>query len=163
MYKFLALTYDQPRGTRGISDEQCARVCQECKECKSDRSQPWGWSDCWQKCDECNRCSAAAHNADSYNDPYYYRPDWAQRTLATTPALSKQFCDNICGVNMCKVYRERLDRYDECKRQERLSATRNGDCERKWGCPNPNGAEFGYRAPIDPMFTDCKPCWTTFI
>lgn len=153
MYKFLALTYDTSRGTRGISDDQCARVCQECKECKSDRSQPWGWSDCWEKCDECNRCSAAAHNADSYNDPYYYRPEWTKRTLATTPALSKQFCDNICGVNMCKVYRERMDKYEECKR------VNGGQCERKWGCPNPKGEEFGYRAPIDPMFTDCKPCW----
>lgn len=153
MYKYLALTFDTPRGTRGISDDQCARVCKECKECKSDRSRPWGWSDCWEKCDECNRCSAAAHRADSYNDPYYYRPI-TKRTLATTPALSKQFCDNICGVNMCKVYRERMAKYEECKRDQG-----NNDCERKWGCVNPKGAEFGYRAPIDPMFTDCKPCW----
>lgn len=158
MYKYLAVNFDEPRGTRGISDDQCQLVCSECKDCKQDRSKPWGWSDCWQKCDECNRCSAAAHRADSYTDPYYYRPEWAQRTLRTTPALSKQFCDNICGVNMCKVYRERMDAYDACKQRERLNL--DNQCERKYGCPNPKGSEFGYRAPIDPMFTDCKPCWS---
>lgn len=124
----------------------CRTACKQCADCKTEMR---SWSDCWSACDECNRCYAEAYRSDLYTEPYYYRI--SNRTLKTTPALAKQYCDGICGVNMCNEYKQRLVGYKQCQD--------NTECKRKWGCPNPNGAEFGYVAPIDPMYTDCQPCW----
>ena len=148
----------------------CDSACAECNACKRESR---SWSECWRKCDQCNRCAAAEYRENKYADPYYYQAPWVHRTLATTP-LSKQFCDNVCGVNMCNAYRDRYNGYMQCKRCEMQSKcwspyqqrcvecppdSSPGRCEMKWGCPNPNGSQFGHRPPIDPMFTDCKPCW----
>lgn len=162
MERYIALEKYKARGATDICPikrEWCNTACNKCVECSSEKGtsrkeypQPErSYSDCWSWCDECTRCEAAAVSDRSYNDPYNYilQP----RSLAQTPALAKQFCDNICGVNMCKPYRQRQQGYQECKRQGAEG------CEKSWGCPNPNGLQFGYVAPIDPMFTDCKPCW----
>lgn len=153
-----------------FSPSSCDNVCVKCKDCKRNTQ---NWTDCWKDCDECNRCSAIAYRNDIYDDPYYYQAPWYKRSIATTP-LAKQFCDNICGVNMCKAYRDQYDGYMQCKRCEQKSqcwsqyqskcvqcpsGSRPGQCERKWGCPNPKGSQFGYVTPIDPMYTDCQPCW----
>lgn len=166
MYKFLV----RRECSDSAQNQKCENACVACADCKRGTRT---WSDCWKQCDECNRCAAAAHRNDSYSDPYYYENPWYQRTLATTP-LSKQFCDNVCGVNMCRAYRERYEGYMQCKRCEQQSKcwsqyqnkcvecpphTSPGRCEQKWGGHNLKGAQFGYTPPIDPMYTDCKPCW----
>lgn len=172
MQKFLA--QQRFRGcANGSGREYCNTACQQCDDCERETR---GYSECWSACDECKRCQASAIRADVYDEPYFYvlQP----RTLAGTPAIAKQYCDNICGVNMCKAYRARQDGYNQCKRceqrgqcwsqyQQRCVQCPGGramtgsasSCERKWGCPNPNGAEFGYVPPMDPMFSDCRPCW----
>jgi hypothetical protein len=88
--------------------------------------------------------------------------------------LSKQFCDNVCGVNMCREYRDRYEGYMQCKRCEQQSKcwsqyqnrcvecpdyTSPGRCEEKWGSANLRGSQFGYTPPVNPMYTDCKPSW----
>lgn len=166
MEKFLA---QQRRTTTcPIREDWCNTACQQCDDCERETRT---FSECWTACDECKRCQARVHRADVYDEPYFYilQP----RTLAGTPAIAKQYCDNICGVNMCKDYRDRLEGYNQCKRCEQQGlcwsqyqnrcvqcpSNQAGGCERKWGCPNPNGSQFGFVAPMDPMFTDCRPCW----
>lgn len=172
--------------SRGITSNSCDEMCIECQDCKRD---PRGRLTCWEKCDDCNRCAAASYrnNATSrgwgpitgsslneFDAPYYYVHPWGpDRTLDTTP-LSKQFSAGVCGVNTARAYDERIDNYRMCKtceiRGQCWSPYENrciecpadsspGRCEDKWGCPNQNGAEFGFRPPVDPMFTNCKPCW----
>lgn len=143
MEKYLAREF----GCRQETD-YCETSCKQCKDCQREART---WSDCWSACDVCNTCYATASRQDLYSDAYNYRI--SNRTIGNTPALSKQFCDNICGRNMCEEYRARRKGYQQCGNNIR--------CQREWGCPNPNGAgaEFGYRAPIDPMYTDCVPCW----
>jgi hypothetical protein len=174
MKKFIA-TRLQKTDVCPVEHDWCTTACQRCSDCKRESR---GWSECWSACDECNRCHAKWVRADIYNDPYNYSFPWTTRTLATTPALAKQFCSNICGVNMCKAFRERYDGYVQCKRCQqrgqcwsqyqgrcvdcpREQAFRS--CEEKWGCPNPHGSQTHpvqrFVPPIDPMYTDCTPCW----
>ncbi len=132
---------------QGEQRDFCKSACKQCTDCKRETR---GW--CSSACDECNRCYAKTYHDDLYTEPYHYRI--SNRTLKETPALSKQFCDNICGQNMCNKYKQRLQKYHECKMSQPVVV-----CNRMWGCPNPEGAEFGYVAPSDPMYSDCKPCW----
>lgn len=157
--------------TDPIRREWCAVACGRCGDCKrgSDRS----WSACWSACDACKRCAAEAHRAKAYNAPYFYMLPWQQRKLSETP-YAKQFCANVCGVNMCKAYSERQYGYEQCQRCQQQSKCWSQyqqrcvpcpksqalkSCEQKWGCPSPFGTEFGYVPPVDPMYTDCIPCW----
>ena len=150
-----------------FNKEWCASACQKCQDCKKESR---AWNSCWSACDECNKCAAKDIRTDVYNDPYNYMPLYP-RKLSETP-LSKQFCDNICGVNMCKRFRQRQNGYAQCKRCHAkglcwseykgrcVDCLQNKtSCEKKWGCPNQQSPEFGYVAPIDPMFTECRPCW----
>ena len=34
-------------------------------------------------------------------------------------------------------------------------------CENKFGCVNPNGGEFQNTPPVDPMHSNCNPCWNS--
>jgi hypothetical protein len=174
-------------GLASFQNKVCEAAYQHCNDCKRETR---NWDECWRACDQLNRCHARSIRADVYNDPYNYVYPWSRRTLSETP-LPTQFCDNICGVNMCKAYKERNNNYQECKRCEQsggqfrsqsggqfrcwspyhrrcvecggtaltADSQRFKTCEEIWGCPNPNGAEFGYVAPIDPMYSDCIPCW----
>lgn len=174
MKKYIA-TRVQKTAVCPIKEELCTTACERCTDCKAEK-QGWQgkeWSECWSACDECNRCHAREVRADQYNDPYNYMVPFVTRSLSTEP-LAKQFCSNICGVNMCKAFRARYDGYSQCKRcqqqgkcwsqyQQRCVKCAQSqaykNCEEKWGCPSPHGTQFGYVAPIDPMFTECKPCW----
>lgn len=152
-----------------IRKDWCLTACQRCSDCKPESR---NWSECWSACDECNRCHARTVRDDDYNDPYNYI--LVNRRLDNTPALAKRFCSNVCGVNMCKAYRQRYNGFTQCKRCQQQGKCwsqyqgRCVDCPReqalsscaeKWGCPNRNGSQFGYGPPVDPMFTDCIPCW----
>ncbi len=149
--RYVSLQQFKARGAPDLCPvkfEWCETACTNCVNCKSESRD---WSDCWSWCDECNRCKAAAVGNNRYSDPYNYilQP----RTLQQTCALSKQFCDNICGVNLCNEYRQQNSAYKFCKR---VGST---GCERMYGCKNPNGEQFGYVPPIDPMYNNCKACW----
>jgi hypothetical protein len=166
MYRFIA----KEKANR---KRDCATSCKTCKMCKKDTRD---YDDCWAQCDNCNRCHADYHNSKQYNEPYEYRPWFLSvdnHSFSVVP-YSKQFCDNICGVRMCKKYRKRLNDYDQCRRcqiqgmcwspyQERcIKCDLNSamkPCEDKYGCPNPEGYEFGNVPPINPMFTNCNACW----
>lgn len=152
MERYVALAQFKARGAPDlcpVKQEWCKTACDKCSAGDGSKC---NWSNSRSSwCDECNRCKAAATSDASYNDPYYHTIQ--HRTLAQTPALAKQFCDNVCGVNMGRDYRAQRDAYGMCLR---VGST---GCERMYGCPNPNGRQFGYVAPIDPMYTDCKPCW----
>lgn len=154
--------------------KQCAEACQRCTDCEGESR---GWSDCWKNCDECNRCMQRAYNSNRYGkDPYY--PD----NVFAKPApnfnhhpIAKQFCDNVCGVPMCKAYRRRQEGYNQCKRCEQqglcwseyqskcidcpVMSHGAGHCEAKWGSPNPMGAQFNHVPPINPMYTNCQGWW----
>jgi hypothetical protein len=151
MERYVALEKYKARGATDIcpiKKQWCDAACKRCVDCKDESRD---WSDCWSWCDECQRCEAAAMNERSYNEPYFHT--LRRRTLGEVPAIAKQVCDNVCGVNVCKAYGERRQAYNVCRRSG------STDCERKYGCPNPNGIQFGYVLPKDPMFTDCKVCW----
>lgn len=169
MEKYLA-TQNRKTAVCPISEEVCETACRSCNDCKPESR---SWSDCWSACDECNRCLARKIRSDIYLDPYNYMPWWHNKSVSNTP-IAKQFCDNICGVNMCRRYRRRKEGYEQCLRckqrgqcwseyQSRCvqcpESQRGRSCEMKWGCPNPFGGEFGYVGPIDPMYTECRPCW----
>ena len=151
-------------------EKWCNTACQRCNDCKGESR---GWSECWSACDECNRCNARKVRSDVYTDPSNYV--LLQRKLSDMP-LPKQFCDNVCGVNMCKAFRKQYDGYGQCKRCQQRGqcwseyqgrciecprSQRFRSCEEKWGCPNPNGSQFGAVPPTDPMFTECRPCWNS--
>ena len=128
-----------------------AQSVADTRQCADARSAMWG--DQWTAKHELSRCDAREYRNDRYSDPYYYEPPWGRPTLATTPALSKQFTAGVCGVNQAKEYRERMSQYQACL------AAGSKDCERQFGCPNPNGEEFKWTEPKDPLYTDCVPCW----
>ena len=170
MYKFQA---KQSQRFGFYRQENCDAACENCKTCKKDTRE---YQDCWSSCDACNRCVADSKNSESYDDPYEYRPWFLSvdnHSYAKVP-YTKQFCDNICGVKMCNTFRKRHDDYTQCKRcqlkgkcwspyQKRcIDCSHNNafkSCERKYGCLNPRGSEFANVAPINPMLTNCMPCW----
>jgi hypothetical protein len=127
--------------------------------------------DFWKRRHNCNQSKAAEYREDRYNEPYYYEPPWGRTTLAKTPSISRQFTAGVCGINQATEYAQQFEGYKQCQRCERqgmcwsseqrkcIECSNPGQCERKWGCPNPNGEEFAHVAPKDPMYTDCKPCW----
>jgi hypothetical protein len=173
MQKYLA-TRARKTAVCPIQKDWCDTACKRCTDCKSESR---SWDECWSACDECNRCYARSVRADVYDDPYYYMPWWGNRSFAETP-LAKQFCSNVCGVNMCRNFRKRYDGYRQCKRCQQRGqcwseyqsrciecprSQRFKSCEEKWGCPNPNGTQYGYVRPMDPMYTDCKPCWNPLL
>jgi hypothetical protein len=173
MDKFIA-TRTRKTAVCPIQKKWCNTACDRCNDCKKESR---AWDECWSACDECNRCYAKTVRADVYDDPYNYMFPWYQRTLAETP-LAKQYCDNVCGVNMCRAFRQQKSGYDQCKRCQQRGlcwsqyqsrciecprSQRLQSCEQKWGCPNPHGSRFGYVAPTDPMYTDCKPCWNPLL
>jgi hypothetical protein len=173
MEKYLA-TRARKTAVCPIQKKWCVTACQRCDDCKREER---GWDECWSACDECNRCYARTVREDVYDEPYNYMPWWDNRKLSETP-LAKQFCSNVCGVNMCKAFRQQYDGYAQCKRCQQQGlcwsqyqgrcidcprSQRFKSCEQKWGCPNPNGAQFGYVPPRDPMFSDCKPCWNSLL
>lgn len=153
--------------------KQCDQACQMCEDCQGESR---GWSDCWKHCDACNRCKQRAFHTDRYGWTNYQPPN----EYVTPPEkkrypIAKQYCDNVCGVRVCRRYRERMDGYNQCKRCEQLGMCWSdyqsrcvqcpslsygpGHCEAKWGSPNPLGAQFAYVPPINPMNTNCKPWW----
>ena len=155
--------------------KNCTEACDKCKMCRKDTRE---YDQCWSSCDACSGCQADEMNARVYDEPYEVRP-WfltqQNHSYAMLP-YTMQYCDNICGVRMCKRYRKQQDAYEQCKRcqlkqqcwsqvQEKCvdcSHTQyTKPCEQRFGCPNPNGGEFANVAPIDPMFTNCMPCWNS--
>lgn len=169
MYKFLA-TRGPKSNICPVRKDWCEAACDRCEDCSPETRT---WDGCWSACDECNRCHQRGKRSEFYNDPYNYMFPWYQRKLSETP-LAKQFCSNVCGVNMCRAYRQRYDGYAQCRRCKQKgqcwSQYQNQcvpcsesqlmkSCEEKWGCPNPNGSQFGFVPPRDPMYTDCIPCW----
>lgn len=164
MYKFKA-----KNSNRGFyKNDNCKSACNNCKICQKDTR---GYADCWSSCDACNACHVDYRNTKEYDEPYEYRPWFPE---FNNRGYSKQFCDNICGVRMCKRYRKRLDDFKQCRNcqqkgqcwspyQERcIDCDYNSaikPCEDKYGCQNPRGYEFANVPPINPMFTNCMPCW----
>lgn len=137
MQRYLDIQKYRPR-------PNCFKSCQLCDDCKQESPT----IDCWRTCKTCIDCKVDDLNNRSYNDPYFYIHQ--PRKLSQTPALAKQTCENICGPVKCNEFKQRQASYGKCKQ-----SGANG-CERIWGDINPNGSEFGYVAPMDPMFRDCK-------
>ena len=100
MKKFIAKQSPQYAQYR---TDNCQSACETCKVCQKETRD---WDQCWSACDSCNRCHARWVRQQSYNEPYNYRFPFYNQTLKDTP-LSGQFCDNVCGVNMCNTYRKR--------------------------------------------------------
>lgn len=156
-----------------IQMQNCKSACDNCKLCQSDTRDN---QDCWSNCDKCNRCHIDYKNSQSYDEPYEYRPWFLSKDNHSFEILpyTKQFCDNICGVRMCKKYRKQHNNFTQCKRcqlqgkcwspyQKRcIDCGYNRavvKCEDKYGCSNPNGGEFSNVPPINPMFNNCTVCW----
>jgi hypothetical protein len=159
---------------------RCREKCNKCTICKTLASP---YSPCWEACNSCNQCKDGIKRNDMWNKPYTYlwphnprahsQPNIVTHRLGRMPV--SQFCSNVCGHNLCKEYREQYDNYMQCQRcqiknqcwspyQNRCITCEphqyQKSCARRWGCVSPEGPEFGFVAPINPMFTDCVPCWS---
>lgn len=170
MYKFMAKDSNRFGFYR---QQNCKAACDNCTKCQKDTREH---DQCWSSCDMCNRCNADYENSRSYDEPYEYRPWFLSQdnhSFGIVP-YTKQFCDNVCGVRMCKKYREQFNNYQQCKRcqlqgkcwspyQQRCVDCGYDraviPCEEKYGCPNPNGFEFANVPPINPMLNECNVCW----
>lgn len=170
MYKFI----DKDSSRFGFYREQnCKSACDNCNLCKKDTRDN---SDCWNSCDMCNRCNTDYKNSQSYDEPYEYRPWFLSKDNHSFGIIpyAKQFCDNVCGIKICKKYREQYANFIQCNQcqlqgkcwspyQQRCidcGYTRAMEpCENKYGCANPNGFEFANVPPINPMFNNCTVCW----
>jgi hypothetical protein len=160
--------------TATTDDSQiCDKACNNCRLCSKDTRDN---NQCWDSCDICNKCNVDYVNAQSYDEPYEYRPWFLSQdnhSFSSVP-YTKQYCDNLCGVKTCNIYRQQLSNYQQCKHcklqgkcwsqdQKRCidcdSKQFKKSCENIYGCPNPNGYEFANVAPIDPMLNGCHMCW----
>lgn len=167
MYRYL----NQLSESSQLRTENCVEKCDKCKMCKQDTRD---FDDCWKDCDDCNRCHADYLNSRVYNEPYEYRPWFLtpfNHTYTSVP-YSKQFTDNLCGQRVGNLYRQRYNDYKQCQRcqlQGKCWSTyhqkcvdceyerANTSCERRFGCRNVLGNRWS--PPIDPMLTQCTPCW----
>ena len=170
MYKFLGQISGS---TKENYEDSCEAACKQCKLCSLDTRE---YGDCWSACDMCNRCHADYKNSQVYNEPYEYRPWFLSQdnhSYGIVP-YPKKFCDNICGVKMCKKYKEQVNNYEHCKRCQEIGKCWSPyqqrcidcgynramkSCEDKYGCANPNGYEFANVPPINPMLNGCNVCW----
>lgn len=153
-----------------LGQKNCIKDCKKCWLCKSTRSP---YDTCWSACEKCNFCNMHRKRSNLWDQPYVYSHPDAPLARSELP-VGKRFCENICGYNMCKGYRDRFDNYKQCQRcqlqnkcwseyQRRCVECEphqyQKSCEEKMGCRSPFGKEFGFVPPIDPMFTECVPCW----
>jgi hypothetical protein len=150
--------------------EVCSKRCNDCKMCKKDTRD---FDECWKNCDDCNRCHADTRNSQVYDEPYEYR-NWIITPINTSFAnqpYSKQYTGNVCGVRLANDYHKRVSDYNQCKVCKRKSmcyspyyrkciscdpSVQALSCEQRFGC---KAGTYAYRAPIDPMFTNCVKCW----
>lgn len=167
MYKFLGQNSQRKKEYR---QKNCDIACETCKMCQKDTRD---FDGCWSACDACNNCHAMIKRADIYNTPYEYAHPMVSRSFDEM-AYPKQFCENICHIRTCKAFNERMYNFNQCKRCQQQGKcwspyqSRCIDCPRsqaltrcedKYGCTNPLGYQYPTVPPINPMYTDCVPCW----
>ena len=152
--------------------ESCKKSCENCKICRD--VSPFR-QNCWRHCDRCKYCKFRDHRSSQKHHPPY----WTRHPYTPDPddidfALSHRTTSKVCGPVMYAEYIKQYNDYINCKKcqqrnkcwskyQEKCVECSDEQlavpCEEKYGCPNPNGASYGYGPPRNPMYTSCRKCW----
>lgn len=154
--------------------ESCRLSCENCRVCKS--VNPFR-QQCWRHCDRCRYCNFRGHLTTKTHDlPYYNRHPYTPDPDDTLFTASNLATPRVCGPVAYAKFIDQYNDYVHCKQCQRAGKCWSKyqekciecsdeqlavSCERKFGCPNPNGPLFAYGPPRNPVYTDCRMCWNT--
>jgi len=147
--------------------QRCRTNCKTCAGCGGRN-----YERCYEPCRICDSCTRT-YNPYYDASSYYQQPRWQRLggfwsgSRSPTyggltyqgyyqnpymPRLSE--CEGVCNSQVCRVYRDRKDKYDDC-----LEDSTERVCNRKWGCKNPRGFLHPNTPPLNPKRTGCTGCW----
>jgi hypothetical protein len=142
----------------------CRTNCKTCAGCGGRN-----YERCYEPCRICDSCTRTYN--PYYDSPYHQRWQrmggfWSGSRSPTYGGLSYQGyyqnpymprlseCEGVCNSQVCRVFRDRKDKYDDC-----LEDSSERACNRKWGCKNPKGFLHPNTPPLNPKRTGCTGCW----
>lgn len=151
-----------PRDQRQERLRTCRNNCKICAGCGGRN-----YERCYRPCRFCDSCIGVLN--PYYDSPYYQRRQrlgWWNRHNPSYGGLTSQGyyfnpfrpamseCDAVCNNQVCRVYRNRLDKYEDC-----LEDNEKDVCNDRWGCKSRRGFLAPNTPPINPKRTGCIGCW----